>query len=340
MNIKVVAERAQVSPGTVSNVLNHPQRVAEATRERVLAAINEVGYVRNGSASQLRRLRNNAIGLLMIDVRNSFLCELARGAQDAAEEAGYSVLLSDADRSSERLARNLDFLVEQRVAGILVTGSSIEGIPQRLESLRDRGIAIVRADETFQDRSHCAAGVDDIHGGELVGTHLLELGRRRIGFLQAGIAFRPFDDRLTGITRAVAGHASARVVEARVPGTDLEEVGDAVDELLAAGVDAIACANDPMALAVLRNLNERGISIPDDVALIGYDDAEFAAVVTPPLSSVRQPARLVGAASARLLIEECSDEPHQHRHVMFQPELVARASTLGSRDGAASAGAS
>lgn len=327
MTIKDVARRARVSPGTVSNVLNRPDRVATATRVRVLAAIEATGYVRNAAASRLRSLDNRAIGILVIDVGNFFHAEFAKGAQHVAEELGFLSVLCDGDREVARTIRLVDFLESQRVAGVLATGSSLEGVRERLDALRARGVAMVLVDTHASDPNQCSVAVDDVRGGELVGAHLLSLGRRRVTFVQTDLGFRPFDDRRMGLIRAVGAVATAPV---RLPSANYEDGRAAVDALRSLGSDAVFCANDHIAFGVLRELLARGFRVPEDVAVVGYDDTEFSSLAAVPLTSVRQPARLVGATATRLLLEECAGGPHDHQHIMFQPELVVRASTAGS----------
>lgn len=340
VTIKDVAARAGVSPGTVSNVMNRPELVREATRRRVLEAIEETGYIRNASASRLRALDNRAIGILVMDVANYIHASLAKGAQEVAEERGFMAMLCDADRSVIRARHQIDFLDSQRVAGILATGSTLVGVGERLAELRHRGVAMVLVDAPAIDPDQCSVAVDDVLGGEIVGDHLLDLGHRHISFVKTDVPFGPFDDRLTGLRRAIARHPRGSEVELDVVSVpaELPERGEmAAARVLEVGADAAFCIYDHVAVATMQGLLNRGTRIPDDVAVIGYDDTKLAAMMSVPLSSVRQPARLVGQTAAMLLLEECSRSDHEHQHVMFRPELVARASTMGSAEPTSSA---
>lgn len=332
ITIKDVATLAGVSPGTVSNVLNRPGRVADETRTRVLRAIEETGYVPNAAASRLRSLENRAIGIIVVDVGNFIHAHLAKGALHVAEEHGYVAMLCDGDRSVERVHRMVDFLESQRVAGVLATGSSLEGVAERLAELRRRGVATVLVDAPAKDPTQCSVAVNDVHGGELVGRHLLDIGRRRITYVDTDLIFRPFEERYEGLCAAIAERPDlgADVQLVRLPMTQYDQGDAAVDAIVSHGSDAAFCINDYVAFAVMRSLQTRGIRVPEDVAVVGYDDTEYAAMTSVPLTSVRQPARLVGETAARLLIEECAGGDHVHQHVMFQPELVARVSTLGA----------
>ncbi len=335
VSIKDVSAKAGVSPGTVSNVLNSPERVAVATRIRVQAVIDDLGYVRNGFARRLRSSHNNALGMVVIDVGNQFFTSMVRGAERTAEQRGYMVTLCDADSSPARELRHLQVLEEQRVAGVLITPISTVSVGSALEMLHRRGIKVVLVDEPTTDPTRCSVSVDDVNGGELVGRHLLALGRRRIAFVTTIRAFRQFEERLAGLQQAVATHAAngdgeAEITVWRVPNLDSGAASAVIGELTSAGVDAVFCSNDVAAVDVLRGLLAQGIRVPEDIAVVGYDDVALASLVAVPLTSVRQPAQLLGSTAAKLMIEELEHGDHQHQHIVFQPELIVRQSTIGA----------
>ncbi len=340
VGIKDVARVAGVSLGTVSNVLNRPELVSEAMRERVQAVIEELGFVRNGSASRLRLAKSTTIGLVVLDVANPYFTDVARGAEEVAEDLGYSVMLCNSDGSRDREARHLSFLEEQRVGGILITPTGTRLAADRIAALRSRGVSLVLVDESSANVDQCSVAVDDVHGGELAGHHLLEGGRRHIVFLTGPQTIRQAVDREAGLRRSVESFcgergmapASVRIDVVRVGALNGRAAHAVTDQILALEPDAVFAVNDLLALGVLRGLLERGISVPGDVALMGYDDIEFASLAAVPLSSVRQPALDVGRTAARLLLEECIVEQHTHQQVVFRPELVERQSTA-SRDG-------
>jgi LacI family transcriptional regulator len=330
-DIRQVAALAGVSVGTVSNVLNRPEAVAEPTLQAVLRAIDELGYVRNGSASRLRSARSNIVGLVVLDAANPFFAEVARGAEEELERQGFSVVICNSDGSLERQERHLRFLDEQRVAGVLITPADPERAAPSFERIRKRGLSVVLVDENDVDNSSCSVAVDDIRGGELAGTHLLDHGRRRIVFLGGATSVRQSEDRLSGLRGVAARHADAAVEVVRVATLNGRTAYGVVDDILALGPDAVFCANDMMALGVLRGLFERGHSVPDDIALVGFDDIEFAQLAAVPLTSVRQPAAQIGQTAAGLLLDECRNrDGHTHQRVSFTPELIVRRSTVGA----------
>ena len=336
VSIKEVARRAGVSVGTVSHVLNGKQSVATELRERVEKAIADTGYVRNASASQLRSARNMAIGVVVIDIANPFFTAVVRGAEAEAVKNGFTPLLFNSDSLTAREDAHLRYLEEQRVRGLLMTPIVAEGRRERLDKLRSRGTPVVLCNEPDDRPGVCSVSVDDVLGGELAGRHLLDIGRLRIAYLTVKAFFRPFEQRLVGLRHALAAHplgASARLDVVAADTLEPDEVSRQIDELLACRPDAIFCANDIAALTVLRGLLERGIRVPEDIAVVGYDDVAYASLSPVPLTSIRQPAYDVGRTAAQLLIEECSGEPHTHRHVVFNPELVVRESTVASAPG-------
>ncbi len=330
VGIKQVAERAGVSLGTVSNVLNRPDRVAAGTRARVLRVIAETGFVRNGSASRLRASHNNALGLVVLDNSNPFFTDVARGVEEVAEEFGYVVMLCNSDGTTAREERHLRFLEEQRVAGLLITPTAGRAVAQRLRGLRGRGMSVVLVDEPTDRHDECCVAVDDTMGGELVGRHLLELGARRIVYVTFADHIRQFEDRRRGLMRSI-GAADAEVILVSL--SDLNGRGGyaAVPEILSHRPDAVFCGNDIVALGVLRGLIESDINVPDEIALVGYDDIEFANIASIPLTTVRQPAHQIGRTAAKLILEECSGGEHAHQQVTFRPELVVRQSTVGDK---------
>ena len=330
-SIREVAKRAGVSLGTVSNVLNRPEIVAEETRERVKSAIEEIGFVRNGSARQLRAGTSQHIGLIVLDVANPFFTEVARGVEDLANQAGYVVILCNSDDSVEKEKHYLHVLEEQRTQGVLIT--PVQSDASYLQQFRQRGIAVVLLDRTSRIKDMCSVAVDDVRGGEIAAAHLLAQGHERIAFVHGPLSIRQCADRKRGVLRAMksAGLDPERaVVDITTAAQSAREGEMVVEQLLSARIKptAVFCANDLLALGLMRGLIKRGISIPRDMAMVGYDDVEFASVLSTPLTSIRQPKYELGRAAAELLLDEANNPAsHQHQHIMYQPELIMRVSS-------------
>lgn len=330
--IREVAEQAGVSSATVSNVLNRPEIVAEATRLRVQAVIEQLGFIRNGSAHQLRAGRSNHLGLVVLDVTNPFFTEVARGVEDAANEAGYLVTLCNSDNAPEKERRYLHMLQEQQAAGILIT--PVQDDIAYLQLLRQQKMAVVLLDRPSRAQDLCSVAIDDVLGGELAMNHLLELGHRRIAFVSAPLSLCQYAERHQGVRHAIqrAGLEPDDVLcDILVPSPNTFSGEQCVETILTTTdrPTAIFCVNDLLALGVMRGLSLRGMNIPEDIALIGYDDVAFAGMLSPALTSIRQPKYQLGRAAAELLLHEIGEAgKHLHTQIVYQPELIVRHSTM------------
>jgi LacI family transcriptional regulator len=328
--IRDVAERAGVSVGTVSNALNHPEKVSPAALSRIQDAISALGYVRNDAARVLRAGRSSTIGLVVLDVRNPFFTDLARGAEDEAARHGLSVILGNTDEQPGRESAYLDLFEEQRVRGVLI--SPYGDVEPRLRRLRERGIGAVLVDRASSDPAFSSVAVDDVAGGRTAVEHLLATGRRRIAFVGGPEGIRQVADRLAGARAAVAATPGASLRTLPTSALSVLEGRRAGLELLAGPrPDAIFAANDLVATGLLQALVMEGSArVPDDIALIGYDDIDFASAAMVALSSIRQPTALIGRRAVQILLEQDADPAAPSQQVVFQPELVVRASTAAA----------
>ncbi len=329
-SIRDVAERAGVSVGTVSNVLNHADKVSTLSVERVLAAIDELGYVRNDAARQLRAGRSATIGLVVLDAHNPFFTDVSLGAEDAAARHGLTVLVGNSDEKVARESAYLDLFEEQRVRGVLI--SPFGDLGDRMARLRSRGTPAVLVDRVSADGMFSSVSVDDVAGGRLAVEHLIAQGSRRVAFAGGPFEIRQVSDRLEGARLAAAAHPGVELeVLTTTALTVLEgrRLGEAIVARPAdARPDAVFAANDLVAMGLLQALVMNGsLRVPHDVALIGFDDIDFASAAVVPLSSIRQPSRLIGETALTILLEEADDPQLPPRQIVFQPELVARAST-------------
>jgi LacI family transcriptional regulator len=328
-NIKEVARHAGVSLGTVSNVLNRPEVVSEATRNRVIAAIEELGYIRNDSARQLRAGRSRTVAIVVLDVANPFFTDVMRGAEEVAEAAGAVLVVCNSGEDADRERRHLDLLEEQRVQGVLITPVD-SGRDSRLEQLVRRGTPVILVDHGSGQQDLCSVAVDDVFGGRLAGEHLRKRGHTLLAFVGGPLSIPQVADRKRGFSAAQGGDHQVRVILTANPTVAAgrragEELAELPPEQRPTGV---FCANDLLALGLLQEMTRRGLRVPDEVAIVGYDDIDFAAAAAVPLSSVRQPRAQLGRTAAELLLEEANEpDHHEHRHVVFKPELVAREST-------------
>ena len=333
--IKDVAALAGVSVGTVSNVLNRPDLVADATRERVLRAIAELGFVRNEPGRQLRAGKSRTIAYLMLDAANPFFTDVAKGIEDVARTRDVALFICNSDSDAAREADYLELLLQQRVRGVLVTPVEADMAPFGV--LRRQGIPVVLVDREAGP-GWCSVGVDDVEGGALAVTHLCEQGHQQIAFVGGPMSTVQVGDRLRGARQAAqqSGRSTDAVLVLETAALNVAEgrlAGERIMGLpIARRPTAAFCANDLLALGLLQEMTRMGVDVPGQLAIVGYDDIEFAAAAAVPLSSVRQPRHLLGHTAAELLFAESdADEAHVHQQVLFHPELVARPSSVAPR---------
>lgn len=327
VSLRDVAKAAKVSVGTVSNVLNRPEVVAPETLARVQGTIKDLGFVPNGFARHLRFGNSRTLGLIVPDVANPFFTEVARGVEDAASKRDYAVFLCNSDESATKEDRYINILIEQQVRGVLITPTDVKS--DRLDAMRERGIAVTLVDREIKGRKQCSVSVDDIHGGQLGIEYLTGLGHTEIAWVCGPDSIPQVADRGAGVAKA-AKFAGATVETIRVSLMNTTQGEEAAKKILALKTipTAIFCANDLLALGVMRTLRENKLRIPEQVSVLGYDDIEFAASAAVPLSSISQPAYQMGVTAADLLLNECEEaETHEHQQIRFQPQLVERAST-------------
>jgi len=333
VSVREVAARAGVSLGTVSNTLNRPHMVSPATRARVEQAVLDLGFVRNESARQLKSGRSRMLAYVMLDATNPFFTDVAQGIELAAERADLALVICNSDGRESREQTHLELLRQQRVHGILITPVDPDG--DYLHEV-SRSTPLVIVDRTSKAHSFCSVAVDDVLGGRLALEHLIDRGHSKVAFVGGPASIGQVADRLEGARQAwsQAGLPPADLTWMTSPALSVV-AGTAAGQRLA-GMSArrrptaAFCANDLLALGLLQQSIASGLRVPDDLGIVGYDDIEFAAAAAVPLTSVRQPRRKLGDKAAELVMLEASELNHQHEHIMFVPELVARASTLGS----------
>ena len=330
-SVKDVAALARVSLGTVSNVLNRPERVSAGTRQRVEQAMAELGFVRNEFARQLRMGTSSTLAYVMLDATNPFFTDVAQGIELAAEKANVSLFICNSNNSGTREESHLGHLMQQRVQGILLTPVDPEA--DTIDLVAERGVPLVIVDRTRNDTRFCSVAVDDVLGGRLALEHLIDLGHLRVAYIGGPDALGQVRDRLAGAREAwsAAGLPAEDLVVLPTAALSVADGRGAGERL--AGMPARTrptaafCGNDLVALGLLQQVIGSGRSVPGDLAIVGYDDIEFAAAAAVPLTSVRQPRQELGRTAAELLLAE-ADPDHTHRQVLFRPELIARGSTL------------
>ncbi|MBI4901743.1 MAG: LacI family DNA-binding transcriptional regulator [Actinobacteria bacterium] len=322
-SIKDVARVAGVSVGTVSNVLNRPEFVSEPTRQRVRDAMNQLGFVRNATARQLRAGHSQTVGVVVLDLANPFYTGIVRGIEDRLAEDNHLLMLCSSDENEDRETRYLRQFAEQGVRGILIT--PFGNLNERFDILTNLQIPVVLLDTHSPDMA--CVSVDNVKGGRLAVAHLLDQGHRRIALFNGPLEIQQCRDRSAGTMAAVyeAGLDPAQVVvEVALRDLTSEAGAEAMAALLDSDEErptAVFCVNDIVALGVMRALREHDIAVPEEMAVVGYDDVPVIKELRTPLTSVRQPMHDIGWNAADLLLTG------KVKQVRFSPELVVRGSS-------------
>lgn len=326
-----VAKAAGVSSGTVSNTLNRPEAVSDATRRRVLAAIATLEFVPNEGAARLRSGSSRLLGLVVPDIGSSFYAEIAKGVARRAEERGHAMLLFDTGDDPEREVRQLETLARHRSIGALIAPRMAD--ERQLRRLRALNMHLVLIDRPASEHDGCSVSIDDVQGGRMAARHLVALGRRRLAFVAGPVGVPQAERRLQGFRDAVA--TDEVLVEPAVVHADSSDFlggGEGARALLAMDPrpDGVFCVNDQLAVGVVNELTRAGLRVPQDVAVVGYGDTSVARSASVPLTTVRQPMSDLGRAAVDHLISEsegmAESRMHHHSSTVFQPSLVVRES--------------
>lgn len=324
--ISDVAKLAGVSPVTVSRVLNRVGNVNAVTQQRVEQAIEELGYVPSGVAKSLRSKRTNSLALILPDIQNAFWTTVARGVEDAAQSSGYSVFLCNTDENPAKQLRYLDVVVSQRVDGVMIAPFSSDG--QDLALLRTRNTPIVVIDRQITGWDVDSVIGDSLSGARALTSHLISLGHRRIAVLAGPAGTATAQDRVAGYRIALA---EAGIVE----DARLIHFGEfrtiSGEHMMAQALDsgvaptAVFAANNAIAMGVLDELERRGLRVPQDMALVSFDDLPNTSRLFPFLTVAVQPAYEIGANAAQLLLSRLeATVPLQPRHVVLPTRLIIR----------------
>ena len=318
-----VARRAGVSPATVSYVINDgPRPVAQATRSRVLKAIEELGYKPSAVASNLRRQKTRTLGLIVPDTHNPYFSEVARGIERVAFENGYTVISCHSSYDVEMEMKYVDMLQIQRAAGIVWIPATDS--PDVLQMLTDYGVPTVVIDREVHGEGVKTVVADNFQGGYIAVEHLINLGHRRVGFISRPVELSHSQGRMAGYRAALNDHDISYDPTLIVRGGfTLEDGYRAVKDLLALRdpPTAVFAYNDIMAIGALRGIRERRLSVPDDFSVVGFDDIAQAAFTCPALTTIYMPKFELGQRGAQVLIALVESKPVPE---VYQDKMAVR----------------
>ncbi|MCL6610231.1 MAG: LacI family transcriptional regulator [Peptococcaceae bacterium] len=326
--IKDVADLAGVNPSTVSRVLNNAGlAVKEETRQRIMEAVRILNYKPNAVARSLRTRFTQLLGMVIPDISNPFFSILFKGAEAAASEKGFNIILGNTDDQKAREEALIQELRDRQVDGLILATAQVDGA---LENMSLEGYPYVFVNRRPRETAGRYVVADNIKGAKLAIDHLVALGHTRIAHISGPLYTDVGLARLEGYRLALKDHGLPFSFENVVESEHNEEAGYwSALELFRKSpeVTAIFAANDPIAIGVMTAVYERGLEIPGDISLVGYNDLPVVSKLRPPLTSVRLPLFEMGYKAAEMLIKIISGEPLEQDGIVLEPRLMVREST-------------
>jgi LacI family repressor for deo operon, udp, cdd, tsx, nupC, and nupG len=333
-NIYEVAKRAGVSTATVSRVLSRPEMVADTTRRKVMRAVETLGYVPNATAKNLRSHRTGKLLVTVPDIANPFFALIFQGIEDAAQREGYAVLVGDTQHDLKREESYASMLKRREADGLIFLGHRLPKEAARLvQEASPRCAPVVNGCEFSPRLGVPSVHIDNAKAAAEALEHLYRLGHRRIGVITGPLVSPLSKDRLRGVKDSAKKHQAEQ--DCFVENGDFSiESGIVGAERLLGRKDpptAIFCFNDEMAMGVIEATKRRGLRVPADLSVVGFDDIRFARCTDPPLTTIAQPMRAIGEGTVRLLLEILRGRPDPPESVTLPHTLIVRSSTAPPR---------
>jgi DNA-binding LacI/PurR family transcriptional regulator len=326
MNLEQVAKRAKVSTATVSRVLNNASVVKTSTRVRVMKAIEELKYHPNLHARHLAGGKSRTVGVILSNMENPFFFDIYKTVESDAHASGYEVVVANTDYRSEQLVASIRLMIGRRVAGLAAIVSEME--PALIDELNDSGIPVVFYDVGAPRKNFTNIRVDYRRGIDKVVDYLHSLGHQRLGFIGHHSVLGPINERVKSVLDAAARFPRLQVRTSADADT-LEGGRQAARTLLGSGFEptAIICVNDVMAVGALRELRERGIRVPQDMSVTGFDNVKLSEFCYPALTTVHIPRDRIGHIICGRLVPDQEKTDSQDHEIVIDPEFVLRDST-------------
>ncbi len=325
-----VAKKAGVAPITVSRVINNSGYVSDELRKRVNEAIEELGYVPNVLARSLKSKRTNTIALVFTDITNPFFNILARGVEDAASDLGYTVIICNTDESQEQEDKYIQLLLQKQVDGFLLVPADVAS--KSIERIRQQNTAVVVIDRRIDDAPADIVRGDSEGGAYQLTKYLIDLGHERIALLSGPHKVSTSVDRVRGYQRAMLEHGLKEAVDFHYGGYT-QDSGRSITEKLfsqAAPPTAIFGGNNLIAIGALAALREMHIQVPEEVAVVSFDDIPESLTPNPFLTAIAQPPYRIGQEATKILVSRIKNgavDPNDYREVVFPVKLIVRESS-------------
>ncbi len=329
-NIREVAKKAGVSVATVSRVLNHPESVSATTMELVLATMKKMQYTPNGFARSLALNRSSTIALLIPNILNPLYTQIAKGVEDIAHQKGYNILLCNTEENGEKERDYLHMLIEKRVGGFILTASQLEN--KDLQKIKNQNIPFVMVGRNIEEIDANMVFTDYHVGAYQITQHLIEVGYSSIAHIMGSLNQIENLQKKSGYERALQEAEIILKSEYIVEGNNEIEGGYlGAKKLLKLKKRprAIFAANDLMAIGAIDAIKTSGLHVPEDVAIVGFDDITISSFIEPKLTTISQPVYKMGLIAARLLFESIEDRQQEDgfkQKIFLQPKLMVRKS--------------
>lgn len=325
ITLKMVAERAGVSVNTASRAINNKSDINEETKKKVLKIAQELGYVRNATAVALRTRKTRTIGVVIADNRNPFYAEVLNGMEEAAREKNYHIILANTQRDYKKEEEAINLLLAKRVDGLLIT--PVQDRDDDIKNLINANIPFVVVGRDFENIEVDAVYNDEVKGGFLATEYLIKKGHKRIALINGFLHKSPAKGRLEGYKKALNKYRiSLDESLISVGDINIEDGYERTKQMLEKDLNftAIFVYNDMMAFGAMQAIKKKGLRIPEDIGLVGYDDIPFSSLISPSLTTIRLKKQDLGSESVELLLSRINDRRKKPKKVILDVELIVR----------------
>ncbi|MBL7061076.1 MAG: LacI family DNA-binding transcriptional regulator [Actinobacteria bacterium] len=325
ITLKMVAERAEVSVNTASRAINNKPDINIETKKLVLKIAKELGYIRNGAAVALRTKKTGTLGVVIEDNRNPFYAEVLNGMEVAAREKNYHIILTNTQRDYKKEEEAINLLLNKRVDGLLI--DPVQDRDDDIKKLIKANIPFVIVGRDFENIELDAVYNDEVKGGFLATEYLIKKGHKRIALIDGFLYKSPAKGRLEGYKKALKKYGiSMDDALVSVGDIDVKDGYERTRQILEKDLDftAIFAYNDMMAFGAMQAIREKGLRIPEDIGLVGYDDIPFCSLMDPALTTIRLKKQELGIESVKLLLSRINDNREKPKKIMLDVDIIVR----------------
>ena len=325
ITLKMVAERAGVSVNTASRAINHKSDINQETKKRILKVAQELGYVRNDTAVALRTKKTGTLGVVIADNRNPFYAEVLNGMEVAAREKNYHIILANTQRDYKKEEEAINLLLAKRVDGLLI--APVQDRDDDIKKLVEANIPFVIVGRDFENIEVDAVYNDEVKGGFLATEYLIKKGHKRIALIDGFLYKSPAKGRLDGYKKALNKYRiSLDESLISVGDINIEDGYERTRQMLGKNLDftAIFAYNDMMTFGVMQAIREKGLRIPEDIGLVGYDDIPFSSLISPALTTIRIEKQELGIESVKLLLSHINGNREKPKKIMLDVDIIVR----------------